>query len=273
MSETVNPVSDLVVETPASIPVVETPAAAQVEAAPSPELHTETASLLETLDVPGAIADKAPEIPENTDKPAEIDVKAEETPKPDDKPAEVTEVTEKPVEPVVYEMKLPEGIVAPPEKIEAYTGVLREAGIPPEVGQRLLDLHAETVRAMSESALADQHRAFADVRASWRDAVKADPQLGGSGYETSLKAVARGREFLLQGYTPEQREAFTNMLRVTGVGDHPEFLRMLYAASRYTDEPRAPAPVRVPSPNNGARPRAGFASMYDHPTSQRLNGG
>jgi hypothetical protein len=220
------------------------PAAPAAEAAPAePETpavtpHTETETLLET-------AGKPPE----GEKPAEA---APEAPKP---PARTYE-----------DFTLPEGFTVEPEKLSAFHEVLSAHNLDQEAGQKLVDMHTANLRTYAENLAAEQHRVFANTRAEWRKEIMADEQLGGSGHQTTLAAVARMRDLLV----PEQhKEAFNNFLRVTGAGDHPEFLRVLHNAARLFDEPAAPSHQPVnPPPNLGRAPgRARF--NYDHPSSAK----
>lgn len=256
------PVADpaAAVSSPAATP--EAPAAAPPEAAPAAEvaaepavkLHTDTPTLLEGTSFEEPKAETPAPAPAETPKPAA------ETPPPaptPDTPA-----------PVTYDFKLPEGVEAEPAQIEAYTGVLREANIPPEIGQRLLDMHAAQVQRLAESTLANQHQVFADTRKQWADQIRSDPELGGSGHQTAAKAVARARDL----FVPEaDRKAFNEFLTVTGAGDHPAFWRMLYRASRFIDEP-APIANARPSPSANPQPRTGFRALMDHPSSRRVVG-
>ena len=282
MSESVTPaaVTEAIVTTPAHVPTVETPAAVVApvveapvavespvvtEAAVTPaadpaaaepaktelKLHTDTKSMLEETGNEAAKAD--PEKPE-----------AEAKPEGEKPPAEVV----KPPEPVVYEMKLPENFEAPAENLNAYTDVLREHNVSPEVGQRLLDMHAEHIRSLAENTLAQQHEVFAATRAEWRDQIKNDPTLGGASFETTRRAVARARDSIV----PEaDRPAFNEFLTTTGAGDHPAFWRALYRVANLLDEPAAPAPDRRPATNANPEPRRGVMGLFDKKSSNSFS--
>ena len=226
------------VETPAPTETVAAPVEAVAEpAAAEPEAlkaHTEEPTLLEGLG----------------EKPAEPEAKPAA-----EAPAEA--VVEAPTDPAawVYDFKLPEGVEPAAEQISAYTDVLREHRIPPETGQKLLDLHTATIQRMAENTLADQHKAFADVRRQWREEV-----IGGSGYETALRAIARARDAVV---SESDRPAFDRFLRDTGAGDHPAFLRAMYRVANLLDEPPAPHPMPRPSPTANPTQRRGMAALFD----------
>ena len=221
--------------------------------------HTDEPTLLETVtDKPADKTDAKPADEKTGEKPPEtkpVEVKPEDA-KPGDKPAEV--VVE--AKPLVYEFKLPETIKANPEKMGAYTGILQKHNIAPEVGQELIDLHANAMQRFAEQTLDNQHRTFADTRKGWRTQAMADEEIGGAGHETAMGAVARMRDLLIP---QTDRNAFDYFLRITVAGDHPMFLKMIHRASRFFDEPLLPPPGAKPSPSNGQRPgRRGLRDIY-----------
>lgn len=214
--------------------------------------HTDTPTLLEEA----AAAEPAADEPvKETPKPTEAEApKPTEEAKPEDKPAETP-----PVEPIVYDLKMPEGIVADPAQMTAATELFREHNLTPETAQRLVDMHADALKTFAATTAESQHRVFADTRAQWRTAIKADEQLGGAGYETTLKAGARVRDMFV---APANMQAFNDMLRVTGVGDHPEFWRFAANIARFIDEPAGPALPHNPAPNAGQGGRARIRDLY-----------
>lgn len=216
--------------------------AATETAAPAVVAHTDTATLLEGAgDKPAAEGDAAV-APEVTTLPA-----------------------------VAYEpFTLPEGLSVDKERMDSYTALLGAHGIKQEAGQALIEMHTAAMQQYAASLLSDQHKAFADMRSAWREQVRGDAELGGAGHQTAMAAVARMRDLLVPA---ARRDAFNDFLRVTGAGDHPEFLRILHAASRLYDEPAVPPAPHRPPPNIGKPPRGGRAgAVYDHPTSQRIGG-
>lgn len=223
-------------------------------AQPSPETttvapHTETATLLEGVTTEPPAPDAA----------AAADAAAATEPPP----------AAEPVTPVYEPFTLPEGITAEPERLAAYTETLGKFGVSQEAGQALIDMHAAQMQQYATHLASEQHRVFAETRKGWRDQVMADEEIGGAGHQTAMAAVARMRDLLV----PERnRGAFNEFLRVTGAGDHPEFLRLMHSAARAFDEPAIPAAPHRPPPNNGMPPRGTRGAVYDHPSSQRLAG-
>lgn len=238
--------------------VVVDPAAAAAPEAPKIKAHSETPSLLSEAGKP----EPAAEAPKPGDPPAVVDPA-----KPGD-PAKTPDPVAA-AAPVVYDFKFPEGIKAEPESLKTYTTLLQETNIPPEVGQKLLDQHTAVLQKFVDQQLQNQHDAFAKTREGWRDQVMADEHLGGSGFRTMLANVAEMRDM----FVPEaDRKSFTEFLDTTGAGDHPAFLRFMNNLARRFKEP-APitAPFRPPA-DIGKAPGSRRGSMYDHPTSQRMQG-
>lgn len=249
------------------------PAQRSLRAAPAP------------AETPAAASVAAPETPAAA--PAETPVAQPETttenpaepakPSAHDEPTLLEQAGEKPVEtpapqpesvpqaPHYEPFALPDGLTADAAQMDAYTALLGEHGVAQEAGQKLLDMHAGAMQRWADHLAEEQHRIWSETRAGWRNAVLSDEELGGSGHQTAMQAIARMRDLLV----PEKhRQAFDDFLRVTGAGDHPAFLRLLHVAARHFDEP-PPAPAgAMPTPDRGgAASGARRGVLYDHPRS------
>lgn len=250
----------------APVVVQEVVEAAPVVAAAEPNPH-ETPTLLEGFK--DKVEEAAPAEVKTEEPAAEPVAEAKvEEPKVEEKPAD--EPVEKPVEaadlpPITYEFKLPEQLKDDGDKMSAFTGVLSESRVPPEAGQKLLDMHATAMQSYAEKVQQDQLKVWNDTRAEWRKQVLADPQLGGAGHQTSMSAIARMRDLFVG---EKDMPAFDEFLRVTGAGDHPAFLKLLHSAARHFDEPGMPPSNPKPPANNGQGPKGRFRDViYDNPRS------
>jgi hypothetical protein len=240
--------------TPAPEPVPEAaPAAPSPEPTPAPAPEPPKPELQEHFkELPSELGIEAK--PDPT-KPAE--------PKPGDPP------TPQPTEPVAYEFTFPEGVTVENSQLDGYRNVLRENGISPAAGQKLLDLYVERMQQHGVDTLAGQHKAFADTRRTWFNQIKADPEMGGSAFETTRAAVVRGRDLLLAG-RPNADQEWNDMVNSTGVGEHPTFWRMLARVSRMFDEPAPPMIPANPAPNaQGRGPQTGIRSLFRTNQQQR----
>lgn len=296
------PIAAVRVEPAASAPLVADVAPAAVPEAAVPEaaveLVAERPSLLETVGKE-AVAEKSvaeikpaekpaaePEKP--AEKPAEAkpaDVKPAEAkpdvPKPEDaKPAEAAKP--EPLAAVEYKYELPATLKLDDAlKGELHTALDAFRGNPAEGAQPLIDLHnrivTDLVTQNADATLRNQHKSFNDTRTQWNKDWAADEQIGGAGYQTALRAVARMRDQFVSAELPgtpkyeTDRKSFEEFLRVTGAGDHPAFGRFLHNVARAFDEPALPPTNGKPAPNNGAKPGSRRERMYDHPSSSKTS--
>lgn len=250
-----------------AVAVVQTP----VVEAPSFTPHTETPTLLDRTveaevpaETPSAevVADATGGTkPVDPTKP--VETKTDPEAKPGEEKAEDEILVEAPkAEPVVYEdFALPEGMKLGDEAMGKFKNILGNVRVPQDVAQKLVDLHVKAYQQQMGTENQRQHDNFGNMRKGWRDQAMSDEQMGGAAWNTTLSAVARTRDKLV----PEANaKAFDEMLRVTGVGDHPEFVRLLHNASRLLDEPRVPKTQGNPAPSNGKAPgKGGLRSLYN----------
>lgn len=266
---------------PAAAPAVANPepaVAAPAEAAPAPAEAAPT--LLQQFDKDNAAkpADAKPEgdkpagdapAEKPADKPAEKpaepkpgEAKPAEA-KPGEKPAEA-KVEPAKLEPVAYEYALPETIkLDDATKADFHTALDAFRADPTKGAQPLIDLHNKAMTDYDAQLRQAQVDTWNDTRKAWQTEVLADEEIGGSGHQTAMGAIARMRDMFV---TEKDRPAFEQFLAVTGAGDHPAFLRMMHNAARLYDEPALPPSNVKPPANNGQNPgRKGI--LYDHPRS------
>ena len=276
-------------DAPAPVPaevLIPAAAPAPVSAAPAPEAVPHPVDVPTLLDAfnkeapapevapaPAADAAPAPEAPKPVDA-----APAPEAPKPGETPApEVAPKPEapKPVEaaPAAIEwteLKIPETVKLDDATRAQFTGAIEGILVPKEGesrvqhAQRLLELHAEKaaefVKDYDEKATRNQTKVFNDTRSQWAKDVMADERIGGAGYQTAMGAIARMRDMSISdhkiGTAEYKKDAadFDQFLRVTGAGDHPQFLKMLHRFARYFDEPAMPPPNPQPPKDLGVNP-------------------
>jgi hypothetical protein len=162
-------------------------------------------------------------------------------PTPVDKPAKETLMTEGSKEsPAVTEKPAEEGdsAAAPeaagaPENYEAFTlpdgfelddamstqfsAVAKELNLTQEQAQKLVDLQtASAVDAGTKSA-----EAWADLKNSWQTEAKADKEIGGKAFDENIGTA----KLALEKYGSAE---LNSAIELTGMGNHPEFIRLLY---------------------------------------------
>lgn len=126
-----------------------------------------------------------------------------------------TDDEEKVGAPDTYEdFTVPEGMELDAEMVEKFTPIAKELGLTQEGAQKLVDLFNEKVADFGSSQAQNWER----VQTEWQTAAKADKEYGGQAFKEN---VGYAHKALEQFGTPELREA----LDLTGVGNHPEFIR------------------------------------------------
>lgn len=152
-----------------------------------------------------------------------------------------------------------------PERFGAFTGILNDARVPPEAGQKLVDLHLAEVKRVEQMISDRQWETFANTNREWRDRVMADPELGGSRHATAIRTVMGlidafslrndGKPRSADAVAAERKELL-DVARVTGVANNPAWLRLLHwAGDRLVREgtPRLAPPPRTPAPTGTER--------------------
>ena len=145
---------------------------------------------------------------------------------------------------------------------EALDGYRAEPGI--ESAQKIIDLGAKMMTDYAEHTSREQWRVFNETNEKWKTDVMADPVIGGSGHLTAMKVVG---DVIAALVPKEERAAFNEMLRVTGAGNHPAFLRAFHRGGKFFKEAGPPPPNPTPPPNNGRRPgKRGAGEIYTNTT-------
>lgn len=283
---------------PVITPSVEAPSLATAVLAPEPSLSLDAAPAPTSpeptpeakeasphpAEVPSLLDEFKAREPVKVEEPKPEEVKAPEPAKVDEvKPADPARPEEaKPEEaapepapeaPIEYKFELPATIKDAP-LLKSYTDALQAAKAAPEFGQNLLNMHAEAMQQYADHLASEQRRVFNETRKGWRTQVMADSQIGGSGHNTAMGAIARMRDMSISDakpgspqYDADKRE-FEDFLRMTGAGDHPAYLRQLHRFARYLDEAALPPPNPKPPKDIGKQPgRRGMGAIYDNPSS------
>lgn len=231
-AEPTNPVTSFL-DGGAPAPVTETQSATTGEAAsPSPEKTPEAA--------PAKAAEpaKAPD----PQKPAEGD-------KPLEAPKDEGNKSAEPAPLPVYEAwKLPDNVTLDEAQSTDFNKLLgefqnttkAEQASVQKFGQEMLDRH---VNALNDG-FTRLHKAYSDAwqkqTDGWRESFINDPEIGGKRQETTIRLA---NEFIdTHGGTAENKAAFREVMKNTGMGVHPEVLRLLSnAMNRYAEGKPVPA--------------------------------
>jgi hypothetical protein len=207
-------------------------------------------------------------------------------------PAATETPAERPAAPTFQPFTLPEGIAVEQERVGQFTGALgnslvdldlaRTSGDPEAIsaatqalGQKLVDLHLTEQEALKTRLEQNQVSVWNRTREGWLDAVKADPELGGSRIETVLKTAgaaieqyAGPRDPKTGQVDPSQVAELREALRITGAEFHPAVVRFFnnvgkalgegrpVAAARPTPPPQSRSERRYSGKGNGAQQSA-----------------
>lgn len=147
---------------------------------------------------------------------------------------------------------VPEGIEIDEKTLTDFRGLIADAKLTPqERAQKLIDLHASALKAAAEKPFND---AVAQI-GKWQETVKADKELGGTGYEAMKSTISKALGQIGGKELKAMEEAFV----YTGAGNHPEIVRAFYRMAKLIVEGD---PVTGGAPAEGKGLAQTLASMY-----------
>lgn len=172
----------------------------------------------------------------NADKPAGEQQQAPAQPAPDKAaPADAAKPDDSAAKPdgdkpqgapEKYEFKAPEGVKLDDAVIGEFEVVARELGLSQDAAQKVIE---KVAPKLAERTAAQQAEAFAKFRSDLVEQVRTDKELGG---EKLAENLAVARKALDNLGTP----ALRTLLEQSGLGDHPEIIRMFYKAGKAISE-------------------------------------
>lgn len=126
-------------------------------------------------------------------------------------------------------IKLPEGMKSDDPTLASFGEVLANDKLSPlERGQALLDLYADVTKKGRDAAT----EAWNTVNKQWETATLADKDIGGAKWDTTKSTIAKAIDSL----GPELAASVREALDVTGAGNHPAMVKMMYKfASQITE--------------------------------------
>ena len=147
--------------------------------------------------------------------------------------------------PEKYEFKAPEGKEYDSNLLAAFEAGAKEANLPQDAAQKLLD-------QMSPKLAERQAEQIVAVRQGWFDASKSDKEFGGDKLEVNLGIAKKALDTF---GSPE----LNKLLVSTGLGNHPELIRMMFKAGKALSEDTV---VTGTAPTRGNADRASV--LYDN---------
>lgn len=120
--------------------------------------------------------------------------------------------------PEKYELSAPEGFAMDDTILAAADPVFRELGLNNDQANKLMPLAA----TLAERLQGQQNDAFQAMKTDWAKESKADKELGGANWAETESLVAKA----LDQFGGVKDSPFRKLLNETGLGNHPEMIRM-----------------------------------------------
>ena len=140
-----------------------------------------------------------------------------------------------------YEFTAPEGQAYDAAVLAPFEEVARELNLTQEAAQKVLDKMAPAIAARQEERVAA-------IQAEWAEQTRADKDLGGEALSENL-AVAKTA---MNKFASPKLQA---LLHSTGLGNHPEVIRLFNAVGRAISEDTVDIPGGDPIPSLRDDPR------------------
>lgn len=187
----------------------------------------------------------------------------------DDKTEKIED--KKPAEgaPEKYEaFKAPEGYEFDEKGQAEATTLFKELGLNQAQAQKLMDVYAQKSIEAQKDATESAATAYAEMRKSWQDEVRADPEIGK--ILPAVKATI-GRALDSLG-DKALTDNFKAAMDLTGSGDHPAFVKTFYKLAQAVVEGShvagaGPSPLGQTSNGTAKRPTAAQAMYPNLPSS------
>jgi hypothetical protein len=151
--------------------------------------------------------------------------------------------------PEKYEFKLPDGIQLDDKGTAAFSEVAKELNLSQEAAQKVLDKMGPVIAGRHAETLTQ-------VKTQWVEAAQTDKEFGGEKLSENLAVAKKALDTF---GSPE----FRTLLNESGLGNHPEMIRMMFRAGKAISEDKF-----VPA---GSGSPKGAKSLADalYPTQQR----
>lgn len=139
------------------------------------------------------------------------------------------------VEPA-FDLKLPEGSHLDPGAVERIVSFAKEQGLSKEQAQGLLNREDAAVAAY----VTGEKEGYVKEQKAWMDSLKADKEIGGVAFDESVALAKRAVDTF-------GTDAFKKALNETGLGNHPELVRVFARIGRNMADDKIVRPGSVPA--------------------------
>ena len=194
-----------------------------------------------------------PDTEDATETPQIDDDAGDDTGQPEEGETSATEAPEK------YEFEFPEGMPIDESTLETATGLFKEMGLSQEQASKLVALQTGMLERLTAAAT--------EQSSAWAKESENDSEFGG----TKFEATKRGARNILALYGSE---GLTKALEQTGMGNHPEFIRLLNKfKGSISEDSMTTAPLGGGKPSEAeqqeAALRARYPRSYDQMNSEK----
>lgn len=149
---------------------------------------------------------------------------------PQQVPAQAPAEPSAPVVPEAYAFNnLPDGYSISEEQLAAFSPVLKELGLTQEQADKLVAFDAQRSLAAAEASQQQAIEFRNKQVGEWETALRSDAEFGGANFDAN---VAVAQQFLTDFGSPE----LSAFLAESGLGSHPEVVRMFHKAGKELGE-------------------------------------
>lgn len=141
--------------------------------------------------------------------------------------------------PETYTFQAPEGTTLDEAVLESFSAVAKELDLPQDKAQMVLDKMAPVLATRQVEQLQA-------ARETWAETSRADKEFGGEKLDENLAVAKKAMDAFA---TPELR----TLLNESGLGNHPEVIRMFYRTGRAMSEDRFVTGQAAPARQKDAR--------------------
>lgn len=123
----------------------------------------------------------------------------------------------------------------------------------------MVEMYVAEQQAFQQDTYRRQVEAFNETRTAWNEEFANDPEIGKNRRDTTLARCGSVMKAYQQAVGDEKFQGLVNALRITGAGDHPEFIRFINHFARFTAEATKPVAAvvpKAPGQTGSARARA-----------------
>lgn len=190
-------------------------------------------------------------VPEEGERKTSVDEEGQK-PKDKDKEPDLNDPQNQVPEDGHYDLKMPDGMELDEDSYKEFSPLLKEIGVSRANAQKLTDTYIKNV---SNIVAASQAQARLRAMTQWAKDAQSDPEIGGNNFQSSVQSASN----VLKQFGSE---SLTQALNETGMGNHPEMIRLLSKIGGAISEDVA-AKGRAPASSQSVEDRMFPPSLMD----------